>query len=48
MIHTQWHAHERLKDSGTICPFVFHRDGAPIRELKKAWHRACAAAGYPL
>ena len=27
------------------CPLVFHRDGLPIGDFRKAWRRACAAAG---
>ncbi len=26
-------------------PFVFHRDGQPIRDLRKVWSRACSTAG---
>ena len=27
------------------CPFVFHRDGDPIGDFRKAWSAACKAAG---
>jgi integrase len=27
------------------CPLVFHREGRPIGDFRKAWRRACAAAG---
>jgi integrase len=27
------------------CPFVFHRDGEPIGDFRKAWSTACKAAG---
>jgi integrase len=27
------------------CPLVFHRDGRPIGDFRKAWRRACASAG---
>ncbi len=31
------------------CPFVFHRDGEPIGDFRKAWSKACRAAGlYPI
>jgi integrase len=30
-----------------IIPWVFHRNGRPIRSFKKAWRRACEAAGCP-
>ncbi len=39
--------HERLKAAGTVCPFVFHRDGKRIREFRTAWENACTAAGCP-
>jgi integrase len=27
------------------CPLVFYREGRPIGDFRKAWRRACAAAG---
>jgi integrase len=39
--------HERLKAAGTICPFVFHRDGERIGYFRAAWKNACKAAGCP-
>ncbi len=30
-----------------IIPWVFHRDGKPIRNFRKAWDNACEAAGVP-
>jgi integrase len=27
------------------CPFVFHRDGEPLGDFRKAWANACKAAG---
>ena len=38
---------DRLKRTGVICPFVFHRDGQPIKSFTKAWRTACRAAGCP-
>jgi integrase len=29
----------------TMCELIFHRDGQPVREFRKSWKRACAAAG---
>lgn len=29
------------------CPFVFHRNGKPIGDFRKAWATACADAGVP-
>jgi integrase len=28
------------------CPLVFHRDGEPIGDFRKAWAKACRAAGF--
>jgi integrase len=28
------------------CPFVFHRDGVPIGDIRKAWATACRSAGF--
>ncbi|MGH9254244.1 MAG: tyrosine-type recombinase/integrase [Vicinamibacterales bacterium] len=39
--------HERLKAAGTICPFVFHRNGERIITFRTAWKNACTAAGCP-
>jgi integrase len=30
-----------------ICQWVFHRNGRPIKSLRKAWENACVAAGVP-
>jgi integrase len=30
-----------------ICPLVFHRDGEPIKNFRKAWDTACTTAGCP-
>ena len=27
------------------CPFVFHRDGQPIRDIRGSWKSACKLAG---
>jgi len=32
---------------GMIVPLVFHRDGRPIKDFRKAWQNACEAAGCP-
>jgi integrase len=39
--------HEELKAKGTICPFVFHRNGERIGYFRGAWRNACKAAGCP-
>jgi integrase len=35
----------RMKARRLDCPLIFHRDGQPIREFRKAWASACKAAG---
>jgi integrase len=37
----------RIEVNGTVrmVPFVFHRDGQPIREFRKSWATACVCAG---
>ena len=35
------------KAAGTICPFVFHRNGERIGYFRTAWRNACKAAGCP-
>ena len=42
-----WAEHEALQKAGTICPFVFHRNGRRIKSFRGAWANACTAAGYP-
>ena len=31
--------------NGWLCDLVFHRNGAPLREFRKSWARACKKAG---
>ncbi|PYU90803.1 MAG: site-specific integrase, partial [Acidobacteria bacterium] len=33
--------------TGQIIPWVFHRNGRPIKDYRKAWRKACDAAGIP-
>jgi len=42
-----WNEHEALQKAGTICPYVFHRNGRRIKSLRKSWALACEAAGHP-
>ena len=46
-IDEQWKEHERLKMEGTICPYVFNRQGKRISEFRDSWNSACETAGVP-
>ena len=35
------------RQRGIVCPWVFHRDGQPIKSYDGAWRSACKAAGVP-
>jgi len=35
------------RKNGAVIPWVFHRDGKPVRVFRKAWATACKAAGCP-
>ena len=35
------------RELGRIVPHVFHRDGEPIRSMRRAWDSACGRAGIP-
>lgn len=35
------------KAKGTIVPWVFHRNGRPVKSFRKAWATACTMAGCP-
>jgi len=35
------------RQTGRIIPWVFHRDGEPIRDFRGAWATACRLAGCP-
>jgi integrase len=32
---------------GQVIPWLFHRDGKPIKSLRRAWRTACKRAGLP-
>jgi integrase len=33
--------------TGRIIPWVFHRNGRPVKDMRRAWKTACDAAGLP-
>jgi integrase len=35
----------RLQNRRLHCPYIFHREGKPIGDFRKTWHRACAVIG---
>jgi integrase len=43
----QFADHERLAREGRLVPYVFHRDGSPIKDFRGAWETACTDAGVP-
>ncbi len=47
VLEALWAEHKALEKQGTICRYVFHRNGRRIKSLRGAWAVACAAAGYP-
>ncbi len=48
LLEKQWDTTQSLQqDRGIICPWVFHRNGKPIKSFYAAWHSACKKAGLP-
>jgi integrase len=37
---------ELERQPGRIIPWVFHRDGEPIKDFREAWNNTCRRAGY--
>ena len=48
MLRQQWeHTKALQRATGRLIPFVFHRNGQPIKSFKTGWKAACAAAYVP-
>jgi integrase len=47
VVDAQWAACEQLRTAGQLSPYVFTRDGSPIKSFRHAWTTACTAAGVP-
>ena len=46
MLQTQWAMTQTIeRESGQVLPWVFHRQGEPIRYFRRLWARACYLAG---
>ena len=47
LLHHQRTVTDRLQHTtGTICPWVFHRNGQAIKSFRSTWKKACLQAGY--
>lgn len=48
MLKRQWeHTKALQRATGRLIPFVFHRNGHPIKSFKNGWKSACEAAHVP-
>jgi len=41
------HTEALQREQGQIIPWVFHREGEPIRGFRRSWKTACKKAGQP-
>ena len=48
VLDAQWTATKAVEQArGIVCPWVFHRNGTPIRDFRAAWQEAVEQAGCP-
>src|SRR5215472_5743036 len=48
LLRRQWDETMRVQvETGRLIPWVFHRNGHPIKDFYGAWHLACKKAGVP-
>ena len=47
LLRAQLGERDALAATGQIAPYVFHRNGKPIKNFRKAWRSACTRAGVP-
>jgi integrase len=47
LLKAQHELHATLAQRGRLVPYVFHRNGKRIRDIRGAWLAACTAAGLP-
>jgi hypothetical protein len=45
MLHQRMKTTELERQQSRIIPWVFHRDGEPIKDFRTAWKNACRRAG---
>jgi integrase len=48
-LKAQWERRKVVEVPGKsptlLCPYVFHRNGKPIKDIRDVWHNACVAVG---
>ena len=48
ILYRQWEKTRQLQlATGRLIPWVFHRDGKPIKDYYGGWDKACRLAGFP-
>lgn len=47
VMDARWKATKEVQAKSIVCPYVFHRDGRPIRDYRGAWRTAVEQAGLP-